>query len=263
MLKKVSILCISVAACIALCSCSITSISKKVGKLSKKIEDCQSASMTISLDFEGTISGSGNDTPYIIQVNGSGAMINSPYQEEWQYTSYMEILGDTVSNTYDIASQDADGTFISVCKEHKNDDWETLDSNTPTSEDYLLSQVIKEIEDSVEKTDDESYSSVIRGEALQELISAALDPIQQYDFSSYQWNDIEVPISLTLNEVGLPSSYTADCKIIGQQVAELVSGKTGIRITVDSFVVTVTYADFNRIKKVSLPDILSDTKLFE
>lgn len=108
----------------------------------------------------------------------------------------------------------------------------------------------------------DAYSSTLDGEDLIELLNVTLDPCHEYNLNKFQWTQKNVPVTIILNSDGLPKELTADFKIIGQEVAELVADKTGIRITVESFTVHVTYDDYGRINSVDLPDALKGTTLF-
>lgn len=250
--------------CFSLTACSINSDFQNIRKSTDQLSECQSASMTISLDFEGTISGNEDESPCIIRINGYGAEINNPLQEEWQYTSYMKILGETITKTYDIAGENIDGSYIAVIKEHNDENWDYLLNATSTSEDPFLTHVMVSIGNEAKKMGDGTYSSFLDGNELNELIRASLDPSQKYNLSYFKWDEKKAPVSLIIDEeTGMPSSYTVDCRIIGQQIAEMVAGKEGIRITVDNFTITVNYSDYNRINKVELPEILGESELYE
>lgn len=267
MRKKIFIL-LSAATILGLCGYAFglkKSDSYSIDSSSQKLTTSDSASIKTVLDFKGSITSDNGDVPYLIHVTGDGVVVNAPnYQENWRYSRYMEILGTTSSSTFDISGYvpQESTDYIGMTSEKGKEDWKILNHPTSTCQDYLLSNLIEHMKKNGKQQTTDAYSSTLDGEDLIELMNVTLDPCHEYNLNKFQWTQKNVPVTIILNSDGLPKELTADCKIIGQEVAELVADKTGIRITVESFTVHVTYDDYGRINSVDLPDALKGTTLF-
>lgn len=266
-MRKLCFIGLSFLMMISTAGCGSGKASSMVTNAAEKLSAADSASLTLRFGFEGTISNGNEESSYLIRVE-SGCTTKTEEQyfsEEWSCFTDMSLFGDTTHESFQYAGvRDGDTDYYSVISNKDSDgEWTTCDLTSFTSNNYLLSSIIGSTADHAEKdTESGEITSKLSSEALKELVSCALSPIGSYDLSSCSWEDMDVPITITLGDDGCPSSLTADCRTIGAQIAEAVSGKSGIRMEIDTCSVELHYDDINRISEVALPDILTDTSLF-
>lgn len=247
-----------------ICGCSSHKASKEIQKMADSLSSVESAAVTITLDFQGTISGSSSDMPYSIHISSDGIVRREPYfQEEW-FCSYDKILYEKhTSVSYDLAGAVfPDSGYAGITRLHGEEEWTSLEDPSPLSSDYLLQEIILRMKTDASETGT-GISCSLSGNALLELVTASLYPAGSFDFSGYDWDQFHVPVTIERSDsTFLPSGFTADCQTIGSLVAETIADKDGMQVSIESCTIVVMYTDYNRISSFPLPSALDSSTLF-
>ena len=225
------------------------------------MSSCESCSINVSLDFEGTISNEDKDTTFAVHNTASGICTgqDDKYTEDWIYKLRENYLGTSSSTSYELIGTGESADYTAVIKDRNDSEtgWTQYDELTTFASDHYFVQFLEAIEELDGKN--ETYEGTVRGDLAKTLIISGLDPTANYDTDDLNIDSLPIEVATTDDYI---TSMTMDCKLIGQQFAEMIADKSGIRITVDSFTATVTYDDFNRVQEIDLPNALNNTEIY-
>lgn len=226
-----------------------------------------SASVTASFIMDGMVNQTVGTAAYDLTAMADGVIMSvDGYTDYWDYSISMT---DPVTGDWSLAYRTAsaagsDGSFTFAKRVMPGDTWSVMkDRSEP--DHYFTSLISSFIQGAASDEQTNTYMSVVKGDDVLALFQFVVNRDEQMDLSALKLSDRTFLATLALDDSGrYIKSLQIDCKTFGVELAELLSNRHGLALSINSATLTLEFCDYGRIRDIELPPLVrpEDNNLF-